>query len=202
MCDDLRLAPDRGMGTALLAGMGGMALLAAFIIWAPWNGTRVAHKSALLGPLITHKDSTGLIQETINHEETEFYCRPGNPLAQKANPSPEDLSSAKWILGGRDTSLRARIDEHFARFDVILDIPLEIEDVALRRSIVAQSDFVSAFQNHHVFNEVRTGMLAKISYALTHERQPVGGIRISEHTDLSRKLIELLRYNYESVALK
>ena len=46
MCDDLRLAPDRGMGTALLAGMGGVALLAAFIIWAAWNGPRVAHKSA------------------------------------------------------------------------------------------------------------------------------------------------------------
>ena len=39
MCDDLVLA-DRGMN-ALLAGMGGVALLAAFIIWAPWNGTRV-----------------------------------------------------------------------------------------------------------------------------------------------------------------
>jgi hypothetical protein len=81
-------------------------------------------------------------------------------------------------------TLRARIDEHFARFDVILDVPLEIEDVALRRSIVAQSDFVSAFQNHHVFNELRSGTLARICYARTHERQPVGCIRISEHTDL------------------
>jgi DNA-binding transcriptional LysR family regulator len=149
--------------------------------------------------MVTRKDSTGLIQETINHEETEFYCRPGNPLTQKANPGPEDLGAAKWILGGRDTTLRARIDEHFARFDVILDFPLEIEDVALRRSIVAQSDFVSAFQNHHVFNEVRSGTLC---YARTHERQPVGCIRISEHTDLSRRLIELLRQSYESVALK
>jgi DNA-binding transcriptional LysR family regulator len=163
---------------------------------------KAAKIEMVLGPLVTHKDSTGLIQETINHEETEFYCRPANPLAQKANPRPEDLGAAKWILGGRDTTLRARIDEHFARFDVILDVPLEIEDVALRRSIVAQSDFVSAFQNHHVFNEVRSGTLARICYARTHEGQPVGCIRISDHTDLSRKLIDLLRHNYESVALK
>ena len=156
----------------------------------------------VLGPLVTHKDSTGLIQETIDHEETEFYCRPGNPLAQKANPRPEDLGAAKWILGGRDTTLRARIDEHFARFDVMLDVPLEIEDVALRRSIVAQSDFVSAFQNHHVFNEVRSGTLARICYVRTHEGQPVGCIRISDHTDLSRKLVDLLRCTYESAALK
>lgn len=163
---------------------------------------KAAKIEMVLGPLVMHKDSTGLIQETINHEETEFYCRPGNPLAQKANPGPEDLGAAKWILGGRDTTLRARIDEHFARFDVILDVPLEIEDVALRRSIVAQSDLVSAFQTHHVFNELRSGTLARICYARTHERQPVGCIRISEHTDLSRRLIELLRQNYDSVALK
>jgi DNA-binding transcriptional LysR family regulator len=163
---------------------------------------KAAKIEMVLGPLVMHKDSTGLIQETINHEETEFYCRPGNPLAQKANPGPEDLGAAKWILGGRDTTLRARIDEHFARFDVILDVPLEIEDVALRRSIVAQSDLVSAFQTHHVFNELRSGTLARICYARTHERQPVGCIRISEHTDLSRRLIELLRQKYDSVALK
>ena len=105
-------------------------------------------------------------------------------------------------LGGRDTTLRARIDEHFARFDVILDVPLEVEDVALQRSIVAQSNFVSAFQTHHVFNELRNGTLARISYVQTHERQPVGYIRISDHTDLSRKLVDLLRCNYESAALK
>lgn len=46
MRDDLRLAPDRGMGTALLAGLAGVALVAALIVWAPWNGSRVAHKSA------------------------------------------------------------------------------------------------------------------------------------------------------------
>jgi len=56
---------------------------------------------------------------------------------------------------------------------VILDVPLEIEDVALRRSIVAQSNFVSAFQTHHVFNELRNGTLARLSYVQTHERQPV-----------------------------
>jgi hypothetical protein len=43
MRDDLHLAPDRGMGTALLAGMAGVALAAALIVWAPSNGSRVAN---------------------------------------------------------------------------------------------------------------------------------------------------------------
>jgi hypothetical protein len=46
MRDNLRLAPDRGMGTALLAGMAGVVLIAALIVWGPWNGFRVSHKSA------------------------------------------------------------------------------------------------------------------------------------------------------------
>ena len=46
MRDDLRLAPDRGMGAALLAGMAGLALVAALIVWAYGTGSRVAHKSA------------------------------------------------------------------------------------------------------------------------------------------------------------
>jgi len=163
---------------------------------------KAAKIEMVLGPLVTHKDSTGLIQETISHEQTEFYCRPGHPLAHMENPGPADLGAATWILGGRDTTLRVRIDEHFARFDVILDVPLEIEDVALRRSLVAQSNFVSAFQTHHVFNELRNGTLARISYVQTNERQPVGCIRISDHTDLSRKLVDLLRCNYEGAALK
>jgi LysR family pca operon transcriptional activator len=105
---------------------------------------RMAKIEMVLGPLVTPKDSTGLLQETIHFDETEFYCRSDNPLIRKTKQGPQDLGAAKWILGGRDTTLRARIDEHFARFDVILDAPLEIEDVALRRSIVAQSGFVSA----------------------------------------------------------
>jgi DNA-binding transcriptional LysR family regulator len=163
---------------------------------------KTAKIEMVLGPLVAHKDSTGLIQETISHEETEFYCRPDSPLAQTANPRAEDLGAAKWILGGRDTTLRAQIDEHFARLGIILDVLMEVEDVALRRSIVAQSELVSAFHVHHVFNEIRFGTLVKISYVQTQERQPIGCIRISEHTELSRRLVDLLRHNYETAALK
>lgn len=162
---------------------------------------RMAKIEMVLGPLVMHKDNADLIQEVINHETTDLYCRPDHPLAQKTTITPEDLGSAKWILGGRDTTLRAWIDDHFAKFNIVLDIPLEIEDVGLRRSIVAQSNLVSAFQTHHVFNEVRNRTLVKLPYIQTHDRQPIGCIRISEHTELSRRLIEILRGNYELAAM-
>jgi molybdate transport repressor ModE-like protein len=155
----------------------------------------------VLGPLLTHKDSTGLLQEVINYEGPELYCRPDHPLAAKSQPTPHDLGSAQWVLGGRDTTLRAKIDEHFARAGIFLDVPMEIEDVSLRRSLVAQSNFVSAFQNHHVFNELRNGTLVKIDYIQLQDQQPVGCIRISEHSAQSQQLVDLLRRSYEMAGL-
>jgi len=46
MQDDLGRAPDRGMGTALLTGLGAVSLVAAaFVTWAPWNSFHVADKT-------------------------------------------------------------------------------------------------------------------------------------------------------------
>jgi hypothetical protein len=42
---------------------------------------------------------------------------------------------------------------------VFPDVPLEIEDVGLRRLIVAQSDFLSALNTHHILNQVSAGTL-------------------------------------------
>jgi len=38
--------PDRGLGTGVIAGIGAVALIAAVIIWAPWNGSYIAESSA------------------------------------------------------------------------------------------------------------------------------------------------------------
>jgi hypothetical protein len=38
-------SPDRGMGTGLIAGFGAAALVAALIIWAPWDGSHVVERS-------------------------------------------------------------------------------------------------------------------------------------------------------------
>jgi hypothetical protein len=62
-------------------------------------------------------------------------------------------------MDSADATLRARVEEHSAKFNVFLDVPLEIEDVGLRRSIVEQSDFLSALETHHILNEVSAGTL-------------------------------------------
>jgi hypothetical protein len=46
MRDERNPSPDRGMGTGVIAGIGAAALVAVLVIWAPWNGSHVADKSA------------------------------------------------------------------------------------------------------------------------------------------------------------
>ncbi len=155
----------------------------------------------VLGPLLADADIAGLHQELINQEGTEFYCRPNHPLATKSPAVTTDLGTAQWVLAGRGNTLRTRIDEHFMRAGLVLDVPIETEDVNLRRSIVAQSDLISAFPSHHVFNEVRTGTLFRIDYAGLQEQQAIGCIRMLEHTPISRRFIDALRMNFETAGL-
>jgi len=72
----------------------------------------------------------------------------------------------------------------------------------LGRRIVAQSNFVSAFQTHHVFNELRNGTLARFPMPKPMSDNRSAASEFPDHTDLSRKLVDLLRCNYESAALK
>jgi DNA-binding transcriptional LysR family regulator len=163
---------------------------------------RTGKVEMVLGPLLAHKSSTDLLQEIVNYESTGLYCKSSHPLARESKLRPEHLAHARWILGGRDTTLRAGIDRHFAQFGFALDIPLEIEDISLRRSIVMQSNFVSAFQGYHVFNELRSGALVRLAYPAIDEKQPIGCIRISEHTELSRKFVALLKTKYQEFSFK
>ena len=162
---------------------------------------RAGKVEMVLGPLLADADIAGLQQELINREGTEFYCRPDHPLAGKTQLTAQDLGAAQWVLAGRGNALRTRIDDHFLRSGTVLDVPIETEDVNLRRSIVTQSDLISAFPSHHVFNEVRTGALVRIDYAQLPEQQSIGCIRMLEHTSSSRRLIDALRRHFEAAGL-
>jgi hypothetical protein len=75
MRDERNPSPDRGLGTGVIAGMGATALVAVLVIWAPWNGSHVADKSA---PGTTVGSST----------------RPAAPVAQLL-PRPAPLDNDK-----------------------------------------------------------------------------------------------------------
>jgi len=70
----------------------------------------------------------------------------------------------------------------------------------LGRRIVAQSNFVSAFQTHHVSTNSEWNA-ARISYAKPMSDTGRLHQNFRPHRP-SRKMVDLLRCNYESAALK
>ncbi|HMN70450.1 MAG TPA: LysR family transcriptional regulator [Rhodoblastus sp.] len=154
-----------------------------------------------LGPLAARGENADLLQEHINFEDTQFYCRGGHPLSTRIAVDADDLADTSWVLGARGTTLRTQIESHFAQRDLALDVLVETEDVNVRRSLVAQSDLVSAFQTHHVFNELRTGALARIDYPVLQDKQSIGCIRTTPHTAESRFFVDLLIENYKAAGL-
>ena len=134
------------------------------------------------------------LRELIYHDAMAIYCAAGHPLAEARDVGIAELQRQRWVLGPPGSLVRSRIEELFASLGAAPPtIGLQMDDVALRRSMVAHSGFVSAFQGHHVFNEVRAGLIARVPYHWSQEVSPVGLLRLVPHTELSARLRDALR---------
>lgn len=133
-------------------------------------------------------------RELLYQDAMAIYCAADHPLAAARGVGIAQLQGQRWVLGPPGSLVRGRIEELFASLGAGRPaIALEIDDVALRRSMVAHSGFLSAFQIHHVFNEVAAGRLARVRYHWSQEVSSVGLLRLVAHTDLSARLREALR---------
>jgi DNA-binding transcriptional LysR family regulator len=133
-------------------------------------------------------------RELLYHDAMAIYCASGHPLAGGDLIDVAELQRQRWVLGPPGTLVRTRIEDLFASLGAPPPLSgVEIDDVALRRSMVVQSGFVSAFQSHHVFNEVSAGLIARVPYHWSQEVSPVGLLRVMPHTDLSSRLREAMR---------
>ena len=141
-------------------------------------------------------------RELLYHDAMAIYCAASHPLAVAANLGIDELKQQRWVLGPPGSLVRTRIEELFASLGAAPpEIGLEVDDVALRRSMVVNSPFISAFQSHHVFNEVTAGLVVRIAYHWPQEVSPVGLLRLIPHTDLSARLREALRHRLREAGM-
>ncbi len=155
----------------------------------------------VFGRILNRSDHPHVKQDVLYYDEAGIYCRADHPMARLEAIEMADLASAGWVLGPPSSMMRSRVAELLSGQDLDLKLALEVEDVPMRRVIVMESDLLSAFQVHHVHNEVRRGAMKRLPVELGHGSHPIGAIRLAEHSAFSQKLLRILLAKYRSAGL-
>lgn len=150
----------------------------------------------VFGELLRKDDHPGLRQDMLYVDEAAVYCRAGHAFSRRQTIPLEELAQAQWALGPPGSMMRARVDNMLSVHDLSPRIAIEVEEVPLRRSMVALTDLLSAFQVHHVHDLVERGRVVRLPVELEQQGQPIGALRLTEHSEFSRRLVESLVSRY------
>jgi DNA-binding transcriptional LysR family regulator len=141
--------------------------------------------------------------ELLYYDAMAIYGRAGHPLTTARRVDIAQLGQQPWVLGPGGSLVRTRIEELFAGHGAAPPrIALEVDDVSLRRSLVMHSDHLSAFQVHHVYNELRTGLIAQVPHRWSQDISAVGLLRLLPYTDLSRSLRQAFIRRFEEAGMQ
>lgn len=150
----------------------------------------------VFGKLLQPAEFPYLRQDMLYLDEAGVYCRGGHAFARKDSVTLDDLAHAQWALGPAGSMMRSRVDAMLSLHDLPTQIAIEVEEVPLRRTLVAESDLLTAFQVHHVHDLVSSGRLARLPIELEQQGQAIGALRLTEHSAFSRRLVESLVDRY------
>lgn len=150
----------------------------------------------VFGKLLHSADYPLLRQDVLYHDQAGVYCRAGHALARQPSVRLADLAQAQWVLGPPGSMMRSRVDHMLAEHDLAPNVAIEVEEVPLRRTLVPESDLLSAFQVHHVHELVRDGRMVRLPIQMEPQGQPIGALRLTEHSEFSRRLLDSLLRRY------
>jgi len=141
--------------------------------------------------------------ELLYYDAMAIYGRAGHPLTRARHVEVDQLCQQTWVLGGQGSLVRSRIEALFAGQGAgPPQIALEADDVALRRSLVIHSGHLSAFQVHHVYNELQACLIAKVPYHWLQEISAVGLLRLLPHTDVSSRLRQAFHRRFQEAGMQ
>lgn len=141
--------------------------------------------------------------ELLYYDSMAIYGRLHHPLTKVRHVDIGHLSRQQWVLGPPGSLVRTRIEEIFAAQGAgPPQIALEVEDVSLRRSLVMHSDHLSAFQVHHVYNELRTGLIAGVPYRWSQDISAVGLLHLLPYTPLAQSLRQAFLRRFKEAGMQ
>lgn len=137
-------------------------------------GLRDGDIDFIVGALRTGERNAGLITESLFEDRLGIVARAGHPLANSPL-SLRDLLSQRWILPRRGAPGRRLIDRSFRQ--LALDPPapsVETGDLAVLRSLLKNSDMLTAISPHQLHYEIASGDLMELPILLDGTVRQIG----------------------------
>ncbi|TCU06102.1 LysR family transcriptional regulator [Rhizobium sullae] len=149
--------------------------------------------------ILKGSEADGLVQDVLAEEEVAVFASSSHPLVNNPSPSIKDIAGSRWVLGPPDVSITRLITSVFEESGTPgPDVAIEVDMIPLRRAITQNSQFLSAFQTHHVDPKLANGKLVRIAFPIKQEHRPIGTIRIGQHTRLTRTFVSILKEIYQA----
>lgn len=134
----------------------------------------------VLGPLPPEPLGQGYAEDIIYYEELAIYCGRPHRLFGCKSTSLEELVDMNWVLGGKGSTSRRRVEAFFRSQGIEPPrVDIEFEEIPARRSMVLQSDYLSVFQRHHVLKEINADRIFPLPIPWGQDDRPIGVIRLA-----------------------
>ena len=148
-----------------------------------------------------------ITNEALFTEEMVILARRNHPLSQGA-VSVEQLAAAQWILPRAATPARKLLSHTFGQLGIAEPQPrVETGDLAITRSLLLNSDMLTAISSHQLEYELAAGVLVKLPVELPNTHRAIGLTwrQGALHSPAAQALLQAIREvvgNYQPVPPK
>ena len=149
------------------------------------TGLRNGDIDFIFGALREGEHGRGLISEPLFSDSLAIITRAGHPLAEHKRIALDQLLSRQWILPRKDAPGRRLVDESFQELGLAPPLPsVETGDLAILRSLLINSDMLTAISAHQLCFELAAGDLVELPVQLGKTSREIG-ITLREGAQLS-----------------
>ncbi len=129
----------------------------------------------LIGALRFPLPSDDVLQEALFSSPVAIVARPDHPLCGMENVDIETLQQYPWIVPRPGAPTRAIFESTFSEAGVEMPNRLvESSSQILIRALLLGSDRLTMISEHQIQNDLDTGVLKIVSYALANASRPIG----------------------------
>lgn len=115
-----------------------------------------------------------ITNEALFTEEMVILARRDHPLS-RSTVSIEQLAAAQWILPRAATPARKLLSQAFGQLGIAEPQPLvETGDLAIARSLLLNSEMITAISSHQLEYELAAGVLVKLPVELPDTHRAIG----------------------------